>query len=154
MMPIDFIVSSLPALVLDGPAPCSWEWFEAQIGADFLRDALSRSGWNDLETQLRNALAEARGKGEQHARPAVGCSLHWKKRVLDAFAERDVLKREKLLDQVWWDAAGELTPCTSPLGLGALLTYAIRLRLVLKHAKISAAAGNAAFDRLTAETRR
>ncbi len=154
MMPIDFIVSSLPSLSLDGPAPCSWEQFEAQVGADHLRDALSRSGWNDLETQLRNALAEARGKGEQNARPAVGCSLYWKKRVFDAFAERDVLKRENLLDRVWWDAAGELTPPASPLGLGALLTYAVRLRLVLKHAKISAAAGNAAFDRLTAETRR
>ena len=54
---------------------------------------------------------------------------------------------------MWWDAAGELTPPESPLGRGALATYAIRLKIALKRETISKDGGNAAFDRLTAETR-
>ena len=108
--------------------------------------------WRDLETQLRTAIAEARG-GITHRRPAVGCSLFWKNRILACFQEKDVAKREEMIDQVWWDAAEELTPPSSPLGEGALATYAVRLKIAIKRAKISADRGNAAFDRLTAETR-
>ena len=149
---VDFIVSSLPSLAFNAPAPLSWEKFAETVGDATFLSHLTK-GFDDLETQLRNAVAEARG-GENRKHPAEGCSLYWKNRILACFQEKDVLKRDEALDRVWWDAAGELTPPSEPLGKGALATYAIRLRIALKRSRISAKAGNAAFDRLTAETKR
>ena len=151
-MSIDYIVSSLPTLAFGAPAPMTWERFCAAVGDDALLARLMRP-FDDIETQLRNAVAEARG-GDKYRRPAVGCSLFWKNRVLACFQERDVMRRDEMLDRVWWDAAGELTPPAAPLGAGALATYAIRLKIALKRTMISRDAGNAAFDRLTAETKR
>ena len=149
-MSIDYIVSSLPTLAFNAPAPLSWEKFIERGGGVPPPQA---EIWADLETQLRNAVAEARG-GERFKRPADGCSLYWKNRVLACFQEKDVAKRDELLDRTWWDAAGELTPPSEPLGKGALATYAIRLKIALKRSLISKDAGNASFDRLTAETKR
>ena len=149
-MSIDYIVSSLPTLAFNAPAPLSWEAFVSRGGGVPPPQA---NIWSDLETQLRNAVAEARG-GERFKRPTNGCSLYWKNRVLACFQEKDVAKRDELLDRVWWDAAGELTPPSDPLGKGALATYAIRLKIALKRTAISKESGNAAFDRLTAETKR
>lgn len=146
-MNVDYIVASLPALRFGEPPAITWERFAA------LGDVRLPPAWADLETQLRNAMAEARGGDERFRRPADGCSLYWKGRVLACFQEKDLFRRDELLDRVWWDAAGELTPPASPLGAGALATYAIRLGIALRRAKISTAAGNEAFDRLTAETR-
>ena len=149
-MSTDYIVASLPALSFNAPAPISWEKFAA--AAPDAERILARTAWNDLETQLRNAMAEARG-GEKYRRAADGCSLYWRNRVLACFQEKDVLRRDELLDRVWWDAAGELTTVSNPLGAGALATYAVRLRIALKRAQIAADAGNVVFDRLTAETK-
>ena len=149
-MSTDYIVSSLPTLAFNAPAPISWEKFTQGGGGVPPPQA---KVWRDLETQLRNAVAEARG-GERFKRPADGCSLYWRNRVLACFQEKDVAKRDELLDRVWWDAAGELTPPSEPLGKGALATYAIRLKIALKRTAISKESGNAAFDRLTAETKR
>ena len=149
-MSTDYIVSSLPTLAFNAPAPLSWERFCESCGGE---GAPIPVKWTDLETQMRNAIAEARG-GERFKRPADGCSLYWKNRVLACFQEKDVAKRDELLDRVWWDAAGELTPPSEPLGKGALATYAIRLKIALKRTMISKDTGNAAFDRLTAETKR
>ena len=149
-MSVDYIVSSLPSLVFNAPAPLSWEAYVSRGGGVPPPQA---KVWQDLETQLRNAIAEARG-GERFKRPADGCSLYWKNRVLACFQEKDVAKRDELIDRTWWDAAGELTPPSDPLGKGALATYAIRLKIALKRSLISTTAGNASFDRLTAETKR
>ena len=149
-MSTDYIVASLPALAFDAPAPMTWEKFaETASGADRL---VAASRWGNLETLLRNAMAEARG-GAKFARPADGCSPYWKNRILACFSEKDVAKRQDLLDRVWWDAAGELTPPASPLGPGALATYAVRLKIALRRSAVSKERGNAAFDRLTAETK-
>jgi len=147
-MSTDYIVSSLPSLTFGVPAPISWDKFLEIAGDDVIPEK-----WTDIEIQLRNAMAEARG-GENARHPATGCSLFWKNRVLACFQEKDILKRDELIDRVWWDAAAELTDVTSPLGKGALATYAVRLKIALKRSKISTEAGNAAFDRLTAETKR
>ena len=152
-MSIDYIVSSLQPLAFDGPAPYSWEQFLALMPEGFAApDALAGTGaakWRDLETQLRNAMAVARG-GEKHCRPAKGCDIYWRNRVSAAFQESDPLRRETLLDRVWWDAAGELTPTASPLSMGALETYSIRLKILLKRNRTSKDAGSAIFDQLTA----
>ena len=109
--------------------------------------------FSDLETQLRNAVAEARVGNADFSRPASGCSLFWKNRVLACFQEKDVARRDELLDRVWWDAAEELMSPSAPLGEGALAAYAIRLKVALRRGMISTDAGNAAFDRLTAKTK-
>ena len=85
-MTTDYIVSSLPTLAFDAPAPLSWEKFVEACGGK----APAQTKWADLETQLRNAMAEARGGGEKFRRPAEGCSVYWKNRVLACFQEKDV----------------------------------------------------------------
>ncbi|MBR4523802.1 MAG: hypothetical protein IKO64_06180 [Kiritimatiellae bacterium] len=146
-MTTDYIVASLPGLAFGEPAPMTWAAFEAVAGKDAIP-----AEWQDLETQLRNAMAEARGGGDKFRRPAEGVSLYWRGRVLAAFQEKDPLKRDELLDRVWWDAAGELTPCASPLGKGALGTYAVRLKVALKRQLIDAGKGGESFERLAQET--
>jgi hypothetical protein len=146
-MTVDYIVASLPSLVFGNPAPMTWEKF-----AEFTGYAGHPAKWLEMETALRNAMAEARG-GERMKRPEAGCTLYWKNRVASCFAEKDVLRREDALDRGWGDAAGELTPVAEPLGRGALATYAVRLTIALRRARASREAGEAAFDRLTAATR-
>ena len=150
-MCIDYIVSSLKPLSFDEPAPYTWEQFLALLPEGFeIPDTDAGTGstrWRDLETQMRNAKAAARG-GERFMRQAAGCDLYWRNRIAAAFQERNPLARETLLDRVWWDAAGTLTPAASPLSQGALETYSIRLRIALRRDKISKADGNALFDDL------
>ena len=67
-MSIDYIVSSLPTLAFNASAPISWEKFTQGGGGVPPPQA---KAWADLETQLRNAVAEARG-GERFKRPADG----------------------------------------------------------------------------------
>ena len=153
MLPIDYIVSSLQPLAFDGPAPCGWNDFLARMPEGFeVPDAAKGTGsprWRELETQLRNAMATARG-GERHRRPVSACDLYWQNRITAAFQEKDPLKRESLIDRAWWDAAGELTPVSAPLSKGALETYAIRLKIVLNRNKTDKDAGDSVFDKLTA----
>ena len=149
-MTTDYLVSSLPAIAFGAPAPISRERFREIVGDD---GCALPPEWRDLETQLRNAVAEARG-GERYKRPAEGCSIYWRDRVAACFQEKDVARRDEQLDRVWWDAAGELTSSASPLSRGALATYAVRLSIAIRRDAISKDNGNAAFDRLTAETKR
>lgn len=144
-MSIDYIVSSLPTLAFDAPPQISQEAFD-ELAGDSIADAMS--AWKDLEAQLRNAVALARG-GEKWVRPVEGCSLYWRNRIAQCFQEKDVAKRDELLDRVWWDAAAELTPPSSPLGKGALATYAVRLKIAAKRAAISKANGGDLFDRVS-----
>ena len=148
MMSTDYIVASLPALAF-GEAPSISEEAFAELVGGRCEKELAR--WAELETELRNAMAAARG-GAKFAREAKGCSIYWRNRVSDCFQEKDILKRDELLDRVWWDAAGELTPSASPLGAGALATYAVRLKIARKRAAISRDGGAAAFDKSLPDT--
>lgn len=152
-MTIDYIVASLPTLAFDQPPAVTWAKFaEICAEAGMTPESLTGKKWTELETQLKNAVAVARG-GAKWVRECEGCSVYWRTRIAHAFQEKDVAKRDELIDKIWWDAADELTDLTSPLGAGALATYAVRLKIALKRAKISTESGNAAFDRLTAETK-
>jgi len=144
-MTTDYIVASLPVLTF-GEKPAITSAGLAELAGDRLAKPLAR--WRDLEAQLRNAMAVCRGGGEKDLRQVDGCSQYWKSRVLQCFEEKDVFKRDELLDRVWWDAAGELTPSASPLGVGALATYSVRLKIAEKRALISTSQGNALFDTL------
>ena len=174
-MAADYLISSLQPLALGGPAPYTAAQYldlcRAQLAARtvealaaILQDQPLASptgpaaAWADLSTQLRNAIAaeRARAKGIDPAkwrRAAEGCSLYWANRVKAAFQEKNPAQRDRLLDQVWWDAAGELTPPAAPLSTAAAFTYAIRLARVLRRQALSADAGNQVFDNLTAATK-
>ena len=151
-MSVDAIVAGLPAMRFGDAAPISWSLFLEKCGgeADWVVRGLGEGAWADLEAQLRNAMAEARCGDAKYRRAADGCSLYWRDRVRACFQEADVLRRDELLDRVWWDAAAELVPPAAPLGRGALLAYAVRLRVALKRSAISQEKGGAAFDRMTA----
>ncbi len=149
-MSVDYIVSSLPALAFGAPAPMTREAFDALAG-NAADGPLEQ--WRDLETQLRNAVAEARG-GARWKRPARGCSIYWKGRIAACFQEKDVAKRDELIDKVWWDAAGELVPPASPLGAGALAAYSVRLAIAEKRSGISKESGVAAFEKSLADANR
>ena len=142
-MSVDYIVASLPALAFGAPAPVSREKFKELAGG--AADAVLEK-WRDIETQLRNAAAEARG-GARWKRPASGCSIYWKSRIAACFQEKDIAKRDELIDKVWWDAAGELVPPSSPLGAGALAAYSVRLAIAEKRSGISKEKGDAVFEK-------
>lgn len=153
---VDAVVASLQPLAFDAPPPYTAERFR-----DLAGDVELPAAWRDLETQMRNAIAEERARAratdgagaadaDRWKRPASGCSLYWTNRVRAAFAEKDPLKRDTALDRAFWDAAGELTPATAPLSRGALQTYAVRLAISLRRAARSAEAGGEIFNRLTA----
>ena len=175
-MAADYLISSLQPLDPDGAAPYAMARFlemcrdqlsarQADAIASAVRsDGASADGWSvaarwrDLEGQIRNAVAAERARAQgldpaKWRRPVDGCSLYWANRVAAAFQEKDPAKRDRLLDLVRWDAAGELTPAASPLSAAAALTYAIRLSIVLRRQALSAEAGNEVFDRLTAATK-
>ena len=145
-MTLDYAISSLPTLVFGAPPPIDADKFREIAGDGFdIGDE-----WRDLETQLRNAIAEARG-GEKWKRPAKGCSLYWRNRIAECFQEKDTGRRDELIDRVFWDAAGTLENPSSPLGLGALRAYAARLQIALKRAKVSKDAGLHLFENLTSQ---
>lgn len=152
-MSVDYIVASLPSLRFGEKPAISWEKFQATAGVE------PGPAWSELEAEIRNALAEARAaksgraaEAEKFRRPVKGCSLYWRNRAVDAFKETDPAKRDESIDRVYWDAAEELTSPSDPLGRGALETYAVRLRIALKRAKISKDEGNRVFDSVTAQT--
>lgn len=168
-MAADYLISSLQPLAFDAPAPCTREQFleacRGQIGerhamaiAALMDGRAERSmptaaAWSDIDAQMRNAAAaeRARARGEDPAkwrRPADGCSLFWAGRVQAAFQERDPAKRDRLLDQARWDAAGELVPPAAPLSVAAAYAYGIRLAIAIRRQKLSSDAGNALFDAL------
>ncbi len=169
-MGADYLISSLPSISLDAPAQTTAEKFLAlvreQLSAKdaaavetIFTDAQSDHKlvleWRDLETQLRNAIATERARAKnvdaaKWIRSAAGCSLYWRSRVIAAYQEKDLAKRDRLIDGVLFDAAGELTNVASPLSVGAVFTYAIRLRLALRRNVINVDAGNEVFNRLTA----
>lgn len=168
-MSADYLISSLPAVPLDGPAPMTTDAFlaacrdqlsardaagVAALVADAPSDHPVVRAWRDLDTQLRNTVAGERARilGTDAAKwrhTADGCSLYWTNRAAAAFQEKDPAKRERLIDQLRFDAAGDLTPVESPLSAAAAFTYAVRLQIALRRAKIAATAGNNVFNRLT-----
>ena len=151
-MPIDYTVASLQPLAFDSPAPYTWDRFMSMMPEGFeAPDAVAGTGsprWREIETQLRNAIASARG-GEKYCRSVSACDLYWRNRIAAAFQEKNPLKRENLIDKVWWDAAGELTPVSSPLSMGALETYAVRLKIAIRRNLAANGDGDGIFGRLT-----
>ena len=157
-MSADYLMSSLPAVPFDGPAPLPLAEFlarcRAELGYEPLADGDSRAEarrWRDLDAQMRNTAAEMRAKAlgadaSRYRRATPGCSLYWRNRISAAFAETDPMKRQTAVDRAFWDAAGELTPPAAPLSAAAAYTYRVRLEIALRRAAVSREEGNRVFD--------
>lgn len=169
-MSADYLISSLPGLTFDGEAPITMEYFLSNVHSQLSRcdaqgveDVINGNPsshpiavkWSDIDTQIRNAIAAQRAKQMEKdpskwLRPAEGCSLYWKDRIVSAFNEKDPTSRQRQIDLARFEAAGELTPVTSPLSTAAVFTYAIRLEITLRRSSMNIDQGNNVFDKLTA----
>jgi len=160
-MAADYLISSLPTVPFDGPAPISMSDFLARCRAELGYEPLSDDDtgatakkWRDLETQMRNAAAGERAKAlgvdaGKYRRATPGCSLYWQNRIAAAFSETDPLKRQAVIDRAFWDAAGDLVPPSSPLSAAAAYAYRVRLEIAARRAAVSAEEGNKVFDGIT-----
>ena len=172
-MSAEYLVSSLPPVPFDGPAPfpqakfaemCS-EWLSARdargvaalvSGAESSHPLVVR--WRDLSVQMRNASAEERARASgadagRWKRPASGCDIYRTSLVRAAFRENGPMARQDALDRAEWDAAGELVSPCDPLGPGAAFAYAVRLGVAERRSRTAATEGNAIFDRIAAAAR-
>lgn len=155
---------------MDGPAPLTMERFLA-LCSEQLSGSVAASiaaivggndaeavrwspatAWRELDALLRNRIAEERARAlgadsSKWLHPVEGCSIYWAGRISSAFQERDPARRDRLLDQVRWDAAGDLVPPGNPLSAEAALAYAVRLEIVIRRAARSNEAGGMEFDR-------
>ncbi len=161
-MAADYLIASLPSVPFDGPAPIPLSDFlascRAELGYEPLADddtSATAEKWRDIETQMRNAAASERAKAlgvdaAKYHREASGCSLYWQNRISSAFSEHDPMKRQTAIDKVFWDAAGELVPPSSPLSAAAAYAYRVRLEIAARRAAVSKDEGNKVFDGITA----
>ncbi len=159
-MAADYLISSLPPVSFDAPAPMTVEAFDAKcvehIGAPALEAMPELAAeWNDLKTQIMNAIAAERAKARgvdasRWLRPVEGCSIFWRTRAQAAMQEKDPVKRDAMIDRILWDAAGELVPASSPLSAAAALTYRVRLEIAARRERISTEEGNSVFNNLVA----
>jgi len=167
-MSVIYLLSSLPTLQLDAPAPITTEAFVAacrdQLSAadaaaaealftDAACDHPFVTTWRDRDTILRNAAAYQRARlagtdASRWLRPEQGCDTRIGNLVEDAFDEKDPLQREKALDRIRWLVAEELQG-PDPLNVENVFAYAVKLAIVDRWTARTPEQGQAAFDRLT-----
>ena len=166
-MNLYYTVSSLPGLPFGDPPPFSPEDLAAQSegvlsDADLaslravVRGDLEAAGgafaadWRRAETQLRNAVASIRAERlREDAAPYLhahqGFDVSIERAVADAFTKPNPLERERELDRCRWRLLDDMTR-EEPFGLGALLAYALRLRIAERWAGREEDAGRARLD--------
>ena len=166
-MSVIYLLSSLPTLQLDAPAPITTEAFVAAC-----RDQLSAADAAAAEALLTDAACDhpfvttwrdrdticamppptsARLAGTDASRwlrPEQGCDTRIGNLVEDAFDEKDPLQREKALDRIRWLVAEELQG-PDPLNVKNVFAYAIKLAIVARWTARTPEQGQAAFDCLT-----
>ncbi len=145
------LVASLPSLQIGDEPPvsvdqyiedCSQWLTERETGilkAVLLNEAIASpcplcSSWNNLETQLRNAVAKQRGQKlgvdfKEYLRPHDGFSGTVEALVNDAFTRTDPLELEQELDRARWQLAEELIG-ENTFGFEKVLAYGIQLKIV------------------------
>lgn len=156
-----YFASTLPLLVLEGPPPFTAEAFLArcqeQLSAEHVEAVRALMGqgdsrhpfvvaWRNRETQFRNAIVKARVAKRQGVdagpwlREHGGFDVWVEHGVVAAFQATDPLKRERALDQILWQLAGELAG-PEPLTAQAIFAYAIRLQMTIRWSKVDATRG-------------
>jgi hypothetical protein len=166
-MNLYYTVASLPGLLFGDPPPFSAEALEetcqgvlspseqASLRAVVRGEPETASdpfaaAWIRADTQLRNAVAAARGE-RRHTdagsflREHRGFDVSIENAVADAFGKPDPMEREHELDRCRWRLLDELTR-EEPFGLGGLLAYAIRLQIAQRWAARKEDTGRARLD--------
>ena len=175
-----YLVASLPLLTFSAEPPASFTDFRALCGEhgaqrDLVElDAVLAGGgtspfaraWHDFNVRVRDECAVHRaarlGIDPGPWRGAVGVpDASLAAAVRDAMQQADPHARELQLDALLWRRLEELAQA-APFGLPALLSYGLRLQIVLRWANRSEASGRqrlathldailTAFDRLALE---
>ena len=160
-MSYDYFAATLPALQFDRAPAMTEEEFRArcreQMPARHVAVVCALLGggasdhpyvvaWRNGETQVRNAAAKQRAAklpgadAARWLRGHTGCSLFIQNGVAAAFQEPDPMKRERALDLLRWNLAGEIAGYDT-LSAEAVFAYAVRLGILLRRAKADAAKG-------------
>ena len=160
-MSYPYFAATLPALQFDrAPALTEGEFrarcrehlspAHAAVVCALLEDGASEhpyaAAWSNRETQVRNAVARQRAAKIPGAvaapwlRAHDGFAVFIQSGVAAAFQEADPMKRERALDLLRWNLAGDLAGFDT-LSAEAVFAYAVRLGILLRRAKADAAKG-------------
>ena len=101
--------------------------------------------WNNIETQLRNAVARHRGQKlavdfKEYIQPHDGFSGTIETLVTDAFTRGDPVELEQELDTARWSLAEELIG-QDPFSFEKLLAYGIQLKIVERWNRMDVSVG-------------
>ena len=113
--------------------------------------------WNNIETQLRNAVAKHRGQKlgvdfKEYLQPHDGFSGTIETLVTDAFTRNDPVELEEALDRARWKLADELIG-QDPFGFEKILAYGIQLKIVERWNRMDVSAGKESIEAvITANT--
>ena len=113
--------------------------------------------WNNIETQLRNAVAKHRGQKlgvdfKEYLQPHEGFSGTIETLVTDAFTRNDPVELEEELDRARWKLADELIGL-DPFGFEKILAYGIQLKIVERWNRMDVSAGKESIEAvITANT--
>jgi hypothetical protein len=101
--------------------------------------------WNNIETQLRNAVARQRAHklgvdAREYLQPHDGFSGTIEAMVTDAFTRNDPVELEQELDRARWQMAVELIGL-DPFAFEKVLAYGIQLKIVERWNRMDVHAG-------------
>jgi hypothetical protein len=113
--------------------------------------------WNNIETQLRNAVARHRGQKlgvdvKEYLQPHDDFSGQIEVLVTDAFTRNDPVELEEELDRARWALAEELIG-QDPFGFEKVLAYGIQLKIVERWNRMDVSVGKEKLEAvITANT--
>lgn len=158
-----YFIASLPALVM-GQTPISDEVFRARCEAELsprdyrtvlvmddiplpenvVQNSFANT-WNDLETQLRNAIAKMRASKRQTDAARVlrshgGYATIIEDHVESAWSHANPLERERSLDTLRWKLLDDLTG-PDPFSFNVILAYAVKRKIAERWSMLDEDAG-------------
>jgi hypothetical protein len=167
-----YLVAGLPPLGLDAPVPFSSDDFlvsiETLVSRRDLEDLRHFIGgrperarhsfareWVAHETQLRNALARARGAARKtdpgpFLRGHEGFRMSVENAAAFAMAVENPLERERNLDDFRWRTLDEMV-FRDRFGVSALFAFALRLRMAEKWARLTEEEGRQVVEDLVSK---
>jgi hypothetical protein len=163
-----YLVASLPPLKMEEPAPLSMDAFRALCREHLREDHMAAMDavldeceelpvlhpfvqeWRNTRRQVLNAVARQRATRLQRdpapfLRRHDGFDVWIELGVSDAFQRPNPLERQRTIDRLLWERAGEAA-AGNPFGESALFAYAIRLGLALRWSAMVEEAGARTLD--------